>query len=104
MRDDNKPYICVRNGWMVQITPRNAQGWRGLGAWLLALMVVTGVFLAVVSTEPSDAVVLAFTGVFVLVVIGWCVLMIRWMMARSEIVDIKDIEALKRERKKPGKR
>ena len=62
MREEEMPYVCVRNGWMVQITPRNAQGWRGLGAWLLALMVMTGGFVAVVSTEPGDAVVLATGG------------------------------------------
>lgn len=96
MRDEEKPYVAVRNGWMVQITPRNAAGWRGLGAWLLALMVMTGGFVAVVSTEPGETVVLAITVLFLLVTVGWCILMIRWMMARSEIVDMKDLEAIKR--------
>ncbi len=104
MREEDKPYICVRNGWMLQITPRNAEGWRGMGAWLLALMVLTGAFVAAVSTEPGDAVVLAITGLFLLVVLGWTILMIRWMMVRSEIVDLKDFEAFKRQRNGDRKR
>lgn len=99
MHEDEKPYVAVRSGWMVQITPRNAAGWRGLGVWMLVLALLTLGLVAVVSTEPGDAVVLAVTGLFLLVTVGWCTLMIRWMLARSEIVDLKDIEAARRGRK-----
>ncbi len=64
---------------------------------MLALLTLG--LVAVVSTEPGDAVVLAVTGLFLLVTVGWCILMIRWMLARSEIVDLKDIEAARRGRK-----
>lgn len=104
MRDEDKPYVALRNGWMVQITPRNAAGWRGLGAWLLALMVMTGGFTTLVSTEPGDTVVIALTGLFLLVTVGWCILMIRWMLARAEIVDLKEFQAIKRGQKSGRKR
>lgn len=104
MRDDDKPYICVRNGWMVQITPRNRQGWLGLGAWMLPFLLLTFGFTPLLSGETGEEVIVALAGLFLLVTVGWLVLMIRWMMARSEIVDLKDIEAMKRDRKKGGKR
>ena len=89
---------------MVQITPRNAAGWRGLGAWLLPFLVLAGVFTAVVSRELGDTVLFALTGLFLLVTVGLCILMIRWMLARAEIVDLKEFQAIKRGQKSGRKR
>jgi len=99
MCDEDKPYVALRNGWMVQITPRNAAGWRGLGAWLLPFLVLAGVFTAVVSRELGDTVLFALTGLFLLVTVGLCIQMIRWMLARAEIVDLKEFQAIKRGQK-----
>jgi len=77
MCDEDKPYVALRNGWMVQITPRNAAGWCGLGAWLLPFLVLAGVFTAVVSRELGDTVQFALTGLFLLVTVGLCIQMIR---------------------------
>lgn len=104
MRDEDKPYICVRNGWMVQITPRNRQGWLGLCAWMLPFLLLTGGFASLAESQPDATLMIALVGLFLLVTVGWLILMIRWMMARSEVVDLKDIEAMKRDRKKGGKR
>jgi len=104
MCDEDKPYVALRNGWMVQITPRNAAGWRGLGAWLLPFLVLAGVFTAVVSRELGDTVLFALTGLFLLVTVGLCILMIRWMLARAEIVDLKEFQAIKRGQKSGRKR
>ena len=104
MRDEDKPYVCIRHGWIVQITPRNAAGWRGLIAWMVLLALLTGGFVALTATEPGPDVMLAVTGAFLVLVTGWAVAMIRWMKARSEIVDMKDLEAFKRARKKSGRR
>jgi len=104
MCDEDKPYVALRNGWMVQITPRNAAGWRGLGAWLLPFLVLAGVFTAVVSRELGDTVLFALTGLFLLVTVGLCTQMIRWMLARAEIVDLKEFQAIKRGQKSGRKR
>ena len=104
MCDEDKPYVALRNGWMVQITPRNAAGWRGLGAWLLPFLVLAGVFTAVVSRELGDTVQFALTGLFLLVTVGLCIQMIRWMLARAEIVDLKEFQAIKRGQKSGRKR
>ncbi len=104
MCDEDKPYVALRNGWMVQITPRNAAGWRGLGAWLLPFLVLAGVFTAVVSRELGDTVLFALTGLFLLVTVGLCIQMIRWMLARAEIVDLKEFQAIKRGQKSGRKR
>ena len=104
MCDEDKPYVALRNGWMVQITPRNAAGWCGLGAWLLPFLVLAGVFTAVVSRELGDTVLFALTGLFLLVTVGLCIQMIRWMLARAEIVDLKEFQAIKRGQKSGRKR
>lgn len=104
MRDEEKPYVCIRHGWIVQITPRNGAGWRGLGLWLLLLAVPTTGLVALSGAEHDPDVMTALTIGFLVIVAGWAVAMIRWMMARSEIVDMKDLEAFKRERRKSKRR
>lgn len=102
MRDDDKPYLCVRNGWAVQITPRNREGWRGLAAWLLALMLLTGLFVGVISSGPGHWAIAAITAIFLIVTAGWTILMIRWMMARSLMVDAEDLARYKRDQRRKG--
>lgn len=100
MEDDDKPYICIRNGWAMQITPRNRQGWLGLLAWLAVLSLFTAIFVAVVATGLSAPAMIAANVVFLLVCAAWAVVMIRWMMARSIIVSSEDIAQFKREQRR----
>ena len=104
MRDEDKPYVCIRHGWIVQISPRNGAGWRGLIGWLLLLALPTAGFVALSAAGLAPDIMLALTGAFLVLVAGWAVAMIRWMMARSEIVDMKELEAFKREQKKSRRR
>ena len=104
MRDEDKPYVCIRHGWIVQITPRNGAGWRGLGLWLLLLALPTVGFVALASAGLADGTMIWITILFHMVVIAWIWAMIRWMMARSEIVDMKDLEAFRRSQRKSRRR
>ncbi|OYX64225.1 MAG: hypothetical protein B7Y88_11680 [Sphingomonadales bacterium 32-64-17] len=104
MRDEDKPYVCIRHGWIVQITPRNGAGWRGLIAWMALLALLTGGYVALAATEPGPDVMLALAGAFLVLVAGWAWAMIRWMKARSEFVDMNDLEAFKRSQRKSRRR
>jgi hypothetical protein len=97
MRDEDKPFICYRSWkWGVKIVPRGAAGWKAMALWLLAAAPAVALFLAAMAKEPSGGGAVAIVSVFALVMIGWAAAMIRWMLARSEIVDIQELMAIKR--------
>lgn len=92
MRDQDKPFICYKKGWTVEITPRNAAGWRALGLWLLPLFALTGLFVWILARgerlglDTSDLLLIAILG-FLPAVAVWAITMIRWMVARAEIIE-----------------
>jgi hypothetical protein len=107
MRDEDKPFIWLKSSGGFRISPRNAEGWKWMMVWTLALVPICGLFGWILSFEPRPALVALCVGLFVLTMIGWSVAMIRWMMARSEVIDINELLKLKREldaRKAAGKR
>jgi hypothetical protein len=110
MRDEDKPYVCYRqNKWLFQISPRGAEGWRGLAMWMIPLFAATGVFVAVVAKmeqSGASAAAINLTGTlpFLIGTIIWSIAMIRWMLARSEIIDTNEVIKIKREQDKARKR
>jgi uncharacterized membrane protein len=109
MRDEDKPFICYKQGWNIKISPRNAAGWRAFGLWLLPFFAATAVFVAVVAAMDEKGVSattinLALVLPFILGTIIWAIAMIRWMMARSEIVDVNGLLEMKREQDRAKKR
>lgn len=89
MRQSDKPFVCYRQGWLIRIVPRNGLGWRLFAMWMASMALLVGVFIAVLASEPGPGgEIAAVIGILVAVAI-WVVAMIRWMMARSEIVHIQ---------------
>ena len=97
MRDEDKPFICYKGGGGIKITPRNAAGWRAFGLWMSILVLVSVIWTAIVVQPAFKSVAAYLTGGFLVVVAVWAVTMIRWMMARSEVVDMNELLKLKRE-------
>ncbi len=94
MPEEEKPFLAVKNGWSMQITPRSAAGWRALGLWLVAAGLLTCAFVWVVSGAGDDrdrSGALVATALFVLAMTGWAAAMIRWMYARSEVIDVRKL-------------
>lgn len=91
-------YTYHRSRGSIQIVPANRAGWLGLGAWLLALLAGTGLFIWIMANIASGPAMTAATIIFLLASILWSIAMIRWMKARSEIVDLDELLAIKRER------
>ena len=97
MRDEDKPFVCYRSGWWyMKIVPRNAAGWKAMALWVLALAPMAVLFAAVMEKQPSTSATIAAILVYALFMILWGVAMIRWMLARSEIVDMRKLMAIKR--------
>lgn len=98
MIEEDKPFVCYRGKWSFNIVPRGGEGWRLLGLWLVPLFLLTGVHIALVANDPDNE---AFVGwvslAFVLFVVAWAVAMIRWMLARSEVINVDDLMAMKRQ-------
>ena len=106
MRDEDQPFICYRHGrWSMKIIPRNSAGWRAMGIWVLSFMLMLGGFTAIVASDPENSTFVGWLTAGFLIVAGiWSVVMIRWMMARSEIIDLDEMRKLKRNQEQSRKR
>ena len=91
MREEDKPFVCVRNGWNIKISPRNASGWLSFGLWMAAFFAMTGVFAWAMAAEDKPVLQATWTGIYIVAAIVWTIVMVRWMMARSEVIDLAAI-------------
>lgn len=94
---DDKMFTCVKSGVSIRINPRNAAGWRALGLWMAAFFAMLTVFLVSVGRVHSGAATGGLVALFLFVTAIWAITMIRWMLARSEMVDVQELLKLKRE-------
>lgn len=106
MREEDKPFVCYRQGrFGMRIMPRNGEGWRLFAMWMIVFLLICGVYGWLVASAPEDD---AFVGWvtfgFLVVTTVWAVAMIRWMMARSEVIRLEDVLAYKREQKQKDNR
>ncbi|WP_374407667.1 hypothetical protein [Pelagerythrobacter sp.] len=104
MRDEDKPFVCYRHGWNFKVYPRNAEGWRGMALWLLALAPVCAIFIWAVSRDPAPAVTAIMVIGFLLAVAVWTIALIVWVKPRSEVIDLAELRRLKRERDRAGRK
>lgn len=103
MNDEDKPFICYRKSrWNMQITPRNGSGWLAMALWVAGLLAIIHALIWLIVTSLGEtglatvllsACIIGITGV-------WSVAMIRWMLARSEIISTDDVLAFKREKER----
>lgn len=98
MRDEDKPFVCYKQGLSMKIVPRGGAGWRAFGLWMGAFMLMLVAFLTAMPWVQGSTGQMAATGIFLAVTAQWAVAMIRWMLARSEIIDLRELTELKRER------
>ncbi|WP_309623776.1 hypothetical protein [Novosphingobium sp.] len=97
MADEAKLFTCVKSGLNIRINPRSAAGWRALGLWMAGFFAMLGLFLTGMATAERPQLQAGFTALFLLATAIWAVTMIRWMMARSEMINVKELLALKRQ-------
>lgn len=107
MRDEDKMFICYQQGWNMKIVPRNAAGWRALGLWTLLLLFPAFAMIPVAAKlddTPQEYLVLWAAIPLLLIMAVMTIVMIRWMKARSEIIDIDGLIEIKREQDRVKKR
>jgi hypothetical protein len=95
---DEKIFTYIRSARGFRISPSNAAGWRALGLWMAGFFAMLGLYFFSISLARSGTVIGALTSLFLFVTAIWAAAMIRWMMARSEIVDMAELLKLKLER------
>ncbi len=88
MRDEGKPFVCVKRGWSINIKPRNAEGWRQFGLWMMAVGPMTCLFIWAMSTHPRPALIAIYVLLYVAAMLVWAFNMVRSMLARSQIIDL----------------
>lgn len=109
MRDEDKPFICYKQGWNMKIVPRGAEGWRLFALWMMPLFAGTGLFVWMSfqaekhGWSENSIGLIAFLG-FLPATLLWAITMIRWMWMRSEIIDVDGLIELKREQDSAKKR
>ena len=112
MRDEDKPFICYKQGWNMKIIPRNREGWRLFALLMLPFFAMTGLFVWFsfqaerYGWSDNSIALFAVLG-FLPMTLLWTVALIRWMLARSEIIDVNGLLEIKRAqdlaRKKKGR-
>jgi Flp pilus assembly protein TadB len=104
MREEDKPFVCYQRGrWSFKIAPRNAAGVRASIVWMLALAPIIGLFVWAMNVAQSSTHIVTYTALYLAAMLVWAVSMIRWMKARSEIVDLEELMQIKRERDEGAK-
>ena len=91
MREEDLPFVCYRRGrWNMQIRPRNAEGWRLLGMWMIPFALLTAAHVAIAASFPDNEALVGWVTLgFVGLVLVWSFAMIRWMLARSVVITRK---------------
>lgn len=104
MTDDSPRFVCVKHGWSRKITPVNRAGWIALLVWVAATAPLAGLFMWAMSRLENPALIGGATVAYIIVMAVWAVAMIRWMMARSEIIDVRELIKRKDANPRPGSR
>jgi hypothetical protein len=96
-----KDFIAYKGPGKLQITPQTPRGWRHFALWMVVILSPTVPFVllsAQVDDTPDEH--WALWGMIpVFLVMGLLIWrMAKWMLARSEIIDIADITEWKRDR------
>lgn len=106
MAERDKPFVCYRQGrWAMKIMPRGGEGWRLTAMWLAFYAVLSGLYVWAVAGQPEDETFVGqMTAGFILVTAIWAIAMIRWMLARAEVINLDELLALKREREREKSR
>lgn len=101
MRDEDKPFIVYQSGpWNFKIVPRGSAGWRLFGVWMALSLAMTGLFVWFAVSYPEGPMHFAGLAAYLLALLVWMIGSIRWMKARSEVVDVQALLQQKRENKR----
>ena len=106
MRDQNKPFVLYRRGpWNFTIMPRGKAGWAQFAVWMAVFAVPTVVFAIYAERLEGRPEFWAALALYLGATLVWSLASIRWMKARSEVVDVHELLRLKREqeRKRHGR-
>ncbi len=99
MSDMNKPFLLYREGWgSFRIVPRGWAGWRMILVWMLFMVPIVGALIAFATTQPQGAWLYSGLALFVIAMAVWGIGGTVWMRRHSEVVDVEELLALKRER------
>jgi len=105
MRDSDKPFVLYRRGpWNFIITPRGTAGWMQFGAWMAVFAVMTAAFAIYGESVEGRLEFGVALALYLAAVLVWSLASIRWMKARSEVVDVQEMLRLKHENERKRRR
>lgn len=97
MAESELPFIGYRSGLGIKFVPRNRAGWIALGWWTAAMLIMTGLFVALIARVGDGPAAMWLTGGYLVLTALWGWTMYVWIKRRSEIVDVEELLRLKRE-------
>lgn len=102
MRDADKPFVMYRRSrYNFNIVPRGAKGWVQLAIWLALLVPPTVAFEIYAETREGTREFYVALGLYLLMAAIWTLALIRWTMARAEVIDVEKL--LREQRKSQAK-
>ncbi len=105
INEPTKDFVAHKGRMGVKITPQTARGWRYFILWMIGLMLplVPFVVLSImVNDTPNEHYVFWALGPSLLLTFGGIWVMTRWMLARSEVIDMNEIAQWKRDKARKG--
>jgi hypothetical protein len=101
MKDRDKLFIAYRHGpFGLQMVPKDRRGWRAMLRWIAVFLGGTGLFVWHATSEPKGAELYLALAIFISFASLWAFGLIRWTRANSEMVDIAELLAIKREQER----
>lgn len=105
--EPKKDFIAYKNGWQLKIMPQTSRGWKHMAVWTLILLLPTvpyGALATMVDDTPNEAIALwALVPYFLILgLLMWW--MSKWMLARSEVIDMEEFAQWKRDKARKGER
>lgn len=105
MRDEDKPFVLYRRGpWNFTIMPRGRAGWTQFAAWMAVYLVPTLAFAIYAERLEGTPKIWIALALFLVGTMVWSIASIRWMKARSEVIDVTDLLRQKREADRKSRR
>ena len=105
MSEPEKMFVAYRTGrGTISIVPRTTGGWRAFIVWMLMIAPMTALFAWFAGTEPEGVALWFGLAAYAALIILWAICMVRWMLARSDRVDMDEFYAFKRHKEEEKKR
>lgn len=89
MVEPQKPFVCYKGRWSIKFFARGAEGLKSLGYWFGGYVLAILVFLVAASHLHSRLLIVLSLMLIVVFTAVWSVRHYRWLLPRSDVIEIE---------------